>query len=447
MENVVKNIEEVADSNAMVGSSILKNGSRLLAMKRLTGGRQKKRLVFGACATVFVAMASVLIFYGCRKFSDNPLMMSTHSDMRYFETVNDLFDEVNRLSDMDDEELAAYENSIGFQSFGRKSETIYWQILHELGEPFGVEYFGDEEMSDVEVNFTVDDAQVYVSQYPEYLKIETTVAENGETEYEFVPKYNNSPYRYIMNENGMFQVGDNIFKVFEYAVLYTSIDKADMLSNITETNIKNVVLDIFEKEAAGEEPLIKCSGSKTGSQQKDDYIWAFGPRSGYADDNKGYEVDNKSTPGTPGCSNKSKGTLERYQILTISQPASNNKERVRGNFNCESYDSGPGYWDCNAYYSVYAQWRGCNSCVWIGCKRTLHSDICMEIWHVEVVYSKTDAYNSSKPVKQSGWRDLFRERVAIQYQSDGTKIKVCRSSIYNLTGKYWIATTSRTLNF
>ena len=61
------------------------NRSVLLTGKRLTSGRQKKRLLFGTCATVFVAVASVLIFYGCKK--DPLLKTSYQSPMAYSNPV------------------------------------------------------------------------------------------------------------------------------------------------------------------------------------------------------------------------------------------------------------------------------------------------------------------------------------------------------------------------
>ena len=165
-------------------------------------------------------ITSAGIFYACKKDGNEfmngkgLLMQSVSNGMRVFDSMEELVNEINRLDNMEEEELEAYENSIGFQSFGRMSESVYWQILRELGEPFGVEYFGDEEMSEMDVEFTTEDAFVYVSLYPKYLEVlKSTISEEGQEDYdidEFLPKYYLNRFRYVMNENRMFQVAERI---------------------------------------------------------------------------------------------------------------------------------------------------------------------------------------------------------------------------------------------
>ncbi len=137
-------------------------------------------------AIVVAIVIGAGIFYACQK--DGLLKMHKNgTGMRVFNSMDELFEEVKYVNSMDEDELTAYENQIGFQSFGRVSESVYWQILKELGEPLGYEYLGDEEMDDVDYEFTVENAQEYVSQYPEYLKLCSSIAEDGEEEYEFLP--------------------------------------------------------------------------------------------------------------------------------------------------------------------------------------------------------------------------------------------------------------------
>ena len=69
MSKITNDKEITADNRSTMEGDFI-SGNRmnvLLTTKRLTGGRQKKRLIFGACATVFVAVASILLFYGCKK--------------------------------------------------------------------------------------------------------------------------------------------------------------------------------------------------------------------------------------------------------------------------------------------------------------------------------------------------------------------------------------------
>lgn len=71
MNNEVVNLEGAAHcSEKEVGScNNLKDKTGLFTSKRLINSRRNKSLFSGTCATVFVAVVSVLLFYGCRKDS------------------------------------------------------------------------------------------------------------------------------------------------------------------------------------------------------------------------------------------------------------------------------------------------------------------------------------------------------------------------------------------
>ncbi len=209
--------------------------------------------------------------------------------------------------------------------------------------------------------------------------------------------------------------------------------------DITEDNIEDIITEIEVREAAGEEGYIFVYASSKNQKCRSRSIDII-------TGGNILEIPNGGTPGTPGCSDKSTGTLSRYWITNVaSQPSSNNKVRVIGSFYCDSYEA-THHWTADAYYSVYAEWRGCKKCVWIGCKRTLNTDVCMEVWQKSTVHSATDNYISSRPEK-SVQRQLFTNTVNIEYNADGTRIQSTRASIYNLTGTIWVATASRTFDF
>jgi len=410
---------------------------------------QKRVIILG----VIVAMiTSAGVFYACKKDGNGfmnakgSLTPSVSNGMRVFNSMEELFNEINRLDNMEEEVLETYENSIGFQSFGRMSESVYWQILREIGEEHGYNCeLGAEEMSGADIEFTAEDAQVYLSQYPQYLELCSKIVE-GEEEYEFLPKYSYNQFRYVMNNDRMFQVEETVYKVFKNAVIYTSIGNVNALYSITEDNIENVITDIeIQEEAGNEGPIFAFTYSK-GSQK------CGGNKGPYITEgtNGKLEMANGSMPGTPGCSNKSTGTLFIYAIEEVaSQPSPNNKERVVANFYCDSYDIGFGrvYWETNAYYSVYAEWRGGKHGIWIHCKRTLNSDICMEVWQKYIVYSCPDNYKSPKGPEKAKRRELITQQTTHDYDANGNLIPALRGSIYNLTGRIWIATASYTFDF
>jgi hypothetical protein len=326
--------------------------------------------------------------------------------------MEEMYEEIEYINSISSEELQAHELANGFKSFGRASDEIYYPIVTPI------------EAEDQE--FTEEQAKVYVSEYPKYLEI----TKDGDGEKTFLPKYFTEQYRYVMNEDRLFRVCENIFKVFKNAVIYTDIAYADKLWNITEENIDATIDEIIKKEEGndGESNPIKIHKNKKPS------AW-----SGI-----------QTYPPTPpvGCSGRTYGTRGRYHIYTESYPSSSGKEKVCANFYCDSKAlESNDYWDCLAYYSVYALWRGCKNCIWIGCSRTLHSSICMEILVDDTVYSVTDNYNSTKPERGAARENVFWKRIPFRYYANGTVVQATRGSIYNLTGTIWIATASRTLNY
>ena len=82
MNNEVVNLEGAAHcSEKEVGScNNLKDKTGLFTNKRLTNSRRNKRLFFGTCATVFVAVVSVLLFYGCRKDAEVQNVLKSKGD-------------------------------------------------------------------------------------------------------------------------------------------------------------------------------------------------------------------------------------------------------------------------------------------------------------------------------------------------------------------------------
>jgi hypothetical protein len=142
--------------------------------------------------------------------------------------MDELDEEVNNVNSMNEEELRNHEEAMGFLSFGRAAEEIYFPIVNEI-----------EESSS---EFGYDQAMEYVSAYPEYLELII----NEESEYEFLIKYDFSPFSYIMNTDRMFQVGDNIYKVFSWVILEAELEKADLLHNVTEEDIAERAEEIIE---------------------------------------------------------------------------------------------------------------------------------------------------------------------------------------------------------
>ena len=86
LERLERSEAGVVNQHDTVGAETTsKHGFTLFAIKSLIRSRQQKKLISGAFATIFVAVVSVLLFYGCKKEKDDPII-SGKATSRY-ETV------------------------------------------------------------------------------------------------------------------------------------------------------------------------------------------------------------------------------------------------------------------------------------------------------------------------------------------------------------------------
>ncbi|MEG1762974.1 MAG: hypothetical protein RR256_05125, partial [Bacteroidales bacterium] len=109
-----------------------------------------------------------------------------------------------------------------FSSFGVACDKIYLACIPE--------------------NFkTEEDVAAFVSTNKEYLQI---VSKNGEKVLEPI-NYKNR-YRYLANLSKLFQVGDDIYKVFEEIIIKTSTKNRAILEQITESNLDAKLLSSSE---------------------------------------------------------------------------------------------------------------------------------------------------------------------------------------------------------
>jgi len=375
--------------------------------------KKKLKLVTAIVAVIVVAGT---VFYACKKDMDNSMLKSHKSfssNMRTFASMEELFVEVEKVISMDVQEIENYEKTIGFCSFGRMTNDIYYPIVEPIVEN--------------ELDFSIDQAREYVMQYPKYLEIITD--EDGE--YEFVQKYRCELFRYIMNEDRLFQVDENIYKVFNEVVISTTVEKAGILSAITEESIDRIIQEIDN----GQNTEITVSCSRITKSTDDDDTTKDKP-----DARGGTRIITTPPNGpTPGPCGRQYGTYGRYEIYRESPVASNNQEKVIGRFRCDSWEN-PADFQCITSVFIYAKWRGkCKHCIWVGCWRTLNMDFNIEIWHENTRYSIHHQDKTSKPKYDYGLT-LFNKMGAYD------KGKVFRSSIYNLCGRFWIATTERVLD-
>jgi len=147
---------------------------------------------------------------------DDVLKTPGNSSMRIFNGFTEFHAEVEKTLAFSMEQLVAYEKSIGFDSYGKLADQAMNSAVSSV----------ENEM------VSAFELPVFLNRNSNYLQ---TVTEDGEAYCE--TRYYNSPYRYVMNEDCMFQVDDLCFKVFENGHVSGDVSLYYDLLNLTEEDL------------------------------------------------------------------------------------------------------------------------------------------------------------------------------------------------------------------
>ena len=174
-------------------------------------------------ATLFVVAIGAGIFWACQKEDVDNTQIKQKSfnanGLMYFSNFDEFLNTIDELYAMDFDELCAYENTNGYTSFGRESEEVYYNSL------------------EVDSLSTDEEIQSFVNAHSDFVQIYTDY--DGEQLY--VPILFDHPFRYIINNNRMFQIGDIIYKVFNSgiaSILNSSTNSYEMLLNLSESDLE-----------------------------------------------------------------------------------------------------------------------------------------------------------------------------------------------------------------
>ena len=186
----------------------------------------KKLTNRGIITASIIAIASVVIFSGCKKDGTNLNVHKNAANIRTFATIDDLFKEVDLINQMDETHLQAYEQSLNFLSFGRQMDDLYQSLIDDLGitnqlkEGFDVNDVGDSAS-------IVGSIKSYVTGYSQYFQIEE---DNGELY--FTSLLEDNFFRYVINQDQMVVVDNRLWKILENGIVDAPLD----------TVIPNIVL-------------------------------------------------------------------------------------------------------------------------------------------------------------------------------------------------------------
>lgn len=174
----------------------------------------------------FVVMAFTALILGlccmsCEKEEFEKIDTNNNSkaslEMRVFEDVAALNDEVTKTTQMSFEELVEYEKSIGFSSFGKTSEQYLYPIVEKSEE------LSYEQLCDL------------VNEHSEHLQLKDI-----DEDIDFDVKYANSPFRYVMNQNRMVRAGETLYKIFENGFVTCNIQYYGKLLSMTEQDFEKL---------------------------------------------------------------------------------------------------------------------------------------------------------------------------------------------------------------
>lgn len=140
-----------------------------------------------------------------------------------FKNSSELHEIMNQVISMTEDELDSWEKTIGFYS--------YRSMMKGVVDDF--EYMEKENVNDEE-NFRATILE-YVKSNSDILKY--SILDNGEESIDFIMPY--TPYLSIINEKGVYIVGDIIYLVGPERIYYTHKNNANKLINKT-TNLNDV---------------------------------------------------------------------------------------------------------------------------------------------------------------------------------------------------------------
>ncbi|MDR0829408.1 MAG: hypothetical protein LBN95_04750 [Prevotellaceae bacterium] len=177
---------------------------------------------------VFIFAAAVAIgMSACNKaeLADNNLPVKqkatfapVSANIRVFNSVDELTYEINKVLSMPLTDLCDYETSIGFNSFGKLADLAYQEVAVNEDN-----YKSVAEVANV------------IKGYSEYLQLlEDSTGITCET------KLHNTPLRYIINDNQIYQMKDSLAKVLDSATIFTSVANYAILLNIGDDEIADI---------------------------------------------------------------------------------------------------------------------------------------------------------------------------------------------------------------
>ena len=187
-----------------------------------------KKALLSVVAAMLVAGTTILIG-SCSKEGDYSQSGSyfqkslTAEAIPEYSSLEEVFEVISMANSFDTlSDLLYYEASQGRNSIGAISDMFY--------EGIEIENFSNEE-----------DALTFCT---ENLHLLDTVIKDNET-YVY-PKWYNHPYRYVANQNGLFKVNDDVYRLLKNSIVSTSVSNLSALLVINDKDVETLDTSIFK---------------------------------------------------------------------------------------------------------------------------------------------------------------------------------------------------------
>lgn len=167
----------------------------------------------------FPLLLICLFLHSCIKDNSNAHnaignSLKTRVSVPFYNDEDEATSELLRRMDLRNQGIEAldhYEDLNGYTSLGRACDDLYFQILEDS------------------LNYTQQTLLAAIANSP--LRIALKI-EDGDTM--FVPRYRLIPERYLANEDGLFQVEECVYRVFEKGIVSVKINDLDHLIELQD---------------------------------------------------------------------------------------------------------------------------------------------------------------------------------------------------------------------
>lgn len=166
---------------------------------------------------VALVMAMSILFVECKKEKTKETRnatINTSVSMLKFATSEELFNYLKNVETNNEKS--------GFVSYGKKADDAYYSINPE------------------EMFSNMDEVIDYVIQHRNLFQL--ILGSDGE--YTVETKMYNHPFRNVANQDGIFQVGDTLYRILEGGYVYTSLDNEENLKQYVDKGCRQNTMNL-----------------------------------------------------------------------------------------------------------------------------------------------------------------------------------------------------------